>query len=573
MKLRRLAAMAAAICFVLMLNACESPKAPPAPTTAPAAEALAPTNPGAMKDLSTPVGNAAPDMKLETGDTLVGRLPVEMKHLNPLTGSDAYASRIGAYLFDSLLDRDPVTLESMPLVAESWEVSPDHLVYTFKIREGIKFHDGVPLTVEDVKFTFDKLMDPLVDAPELRNYYADVISCEIVDANTIRYTCSKAFWLHLVMLGDLPVIPKHIYGVGDFNEHPNNRNPIGSGPYKFQEWKTNQQVIITRNAEYWGAAIGRQGHVDRWIWEIVTDDNAALLKLKRGDFDLLALLPKEWVNEASKPDFVARFNKKEWSTPAFQYIGWNSRRSFFSDANIRRAMTMFLDRESIRQKVYYGLAEHLTGQFLPGTPEYDESLTVIPFDPAGASALLDEAGWVDSNGDGVRDKDGVKFSFSITLPTNAEQWESIATILQEELKRAGVEMNIRKLEWATMLEHIDKRDFDAVILAWSMTPDPDMYQIWHSTQADKGSNYVGFNNPEADAIIEQMRASFDREERIQLCRRFHGILYEQQPYTFLFTPKALLATDKRIHNTVIYPLFRTRPYLEWFVPAELQKRR
>jgi peptide/nickel transport system substrate-binding protein len=387
----------------------------------------------------------------------------------------------------------------------------------------------------------------------------------------IRFTASKPFFLHEIILGDFSVIPKHIYSTGEFNNHPNNRAPIGSGPYRLEKWDTGQELVFARNTEYWGAAIGRQGYIDKFRWRIITDDNAAMQSALRGDLDSIGLLPKQWVSDAKAPEFEAQFNKFSYDSPAFWYIGWNQKRPYFADKRVRKALTLLLDRETIRTTVLHGLAEQLTSCFMPGTAEYKENLTPLPFDPAAAAALLDEAGWKDSNGNGIRDKDGVEFKFEILLPSSSEEWEQFATIHQEELRRTGIEMTLRQLEWASVIDTIDKRNFDALIMGWSMSPDPDMYQIWHSSQIEKGSNYVAFNVPEADKIIDDYRASFDRNERIRLCHRFHEILYEEQPYTFLFTPKANLGVAKRIHNAIVFPLFRTRPLLEWFVPAELQK--
>lgn len=562
------------------LSGCEAPKQPaptPAPTPAATPKVAPATSPAPAVESRTvsmrqPAGLPAPEGTVPAhGDTLYSRLPVEFKDLNPLNTPDAYAQRAVNYIFDSLLWRNPVTLALEPHVAEAWESAPDHLSYTFTLREGVTFSDGQPLTVDDVKFTYDTMMDPKTDCPDLRNYYQDVTACEVLDAKTVRFTCSKPFFLHEIMLGELPVLPKHVYSTFDFNDSSKHRKPVGSGPYLLEAWETNQQVTFTRNKNYWADKLGRGGHIDKLVWRIVTDDNAALQMALRGELDTIGLMPKDWVGVATTPEFEGQFNKLAYDTPAFWYMGWNQRKPFFADKRVRRAMTLLLDRETIREKILHGLAEQLTASFIPGTDEYDPALTPLPFDPAAAAALLDEAGWKDTNGNGIRDKDGVEFKFEILLPTKAEEWEQFATIHQEELKRQGIEMTLRAIEWASMLELVDKRNFDSVILGWSMTPDPDMYQIWHSSQTEKGSNYVGFNVPEADKIIEDYRASFDRDERVKLCRRFHQILYDEQPYTFLFAPKALLGVSKRVENAVIYPIFRTRPNLEWFVPVDRQK--
>ena len=527
---------------------------------------------GGSAHLSAGLTEYGTDVPPEQGDWLIRRLPAEMPHLNPLTSSDAYATIVMDRIFDSLLFRDPMTLELKPSVATEWTVSDDHLVYTFKLRTDVTFSDGVPLTAHDVKFTFDKLMDPTTDAPHLRNYFKDVTDCEVVDDHTVRFTCDQPYYLHTVILGLNYIMPKHIYGEGDFNNHPNNRNPIGSGMYVLEKWETGLQVVLARNERYWGAAETGMPHFDKIILEIILDDNAAFQKLSRGDLDMMGLRAEDWVRRADTPRFKMQFNKFAYNRPAFSYIGWNQRRPVFEDKRVRRALTMLLDRETIINEIYYGFAEVISGGFMPGTPEAHPDIVPLPFDPLAAEALLDEAGWVDSNGDSIRDKDGIPLRFEVFTTNQNPVAEKILTLYQEELKRHGIRLVIRQMEWASLLERVHGRDFDAMMMGWAMTPDPDPYQIWHSSQSEAGSNYIGFNNPEADDLIERARISFDKDERVRLYRRFHEIQHEEQPYTFLLTSKALLAMDKRVHNFRTYPFGLFSEFDQnWFVPKALQR--
>jgi len=508
------------------------------------------------------------DVSPEQGDWLIMRLSAEMPHLNPLTSTDAYSSLVNSWIFDSLLDRDPATLELIPRVAYKWEVSDDHLVYTFYLRDDVVFSDGHPLTAKDVKFTFDKLMDPKTDAPHLKNYYTDVERCEVVDDYTVRYYCKKQYYQHPVMLGLLEIIPEHIYGVGEFNNHPNNRKPIGSGPYVLTEWQTGLQLVLSRNPNYWRKKENLP-YFDKIIYQIILDDNASLLKLRRGELDALAIRPEDLLRRAQSEKFRSQFNIFIYPRPAYSYIGWNMRRNVFKDKRVRKALTMLLNREKIVERIYYGMAEIIESPFMPGTPEYHNQLARIPFAPEEAKKLLDESGWRDTDGDGVRDKDGEKFYFEVMTTNSNPVAEKILTVYQEDLARAGIVMEIRLLEWASLLERVDSRNFDAVLMGWQMPPDPDPYQVWHSSQAEKGSNFVGFVNKEADELIEKGRICFDRNERIQIYKRFQEIVYDEQPYTFLFAPKAILAVDKRVHGIRIYPFGVYER--EWFVPKNLQK--
>jgi len=214
----------------------------------------------------------------------------------------------------------------------------------------------------------------------------------------------------------------------------------------------------------------------------------------------------------------------------------------------------------------------VTGTAFIDDPEYDKSITPWPFDPETAKRYLDECGWQDTNGDGIRDKDGVPFQFELLLANDRPEHEIMATEFQERLKPAGIAMTIRQLEWATFLQSVNEQNFDACVLGWTTPPYFDPYQLWHSSQTvPGGSNAVGFVNAEADQLMEEARKEFDRQKRIALYHRLHAILHEEQPYTFLFCRKSLMAVDKRFQNTIVYP--RGMDSKEWWVPLSLQRYR
>jgi len=526
----------------------------------------------ATEDMSDILTEYMPDVPPEQGDWLMLHLPAEMPHLNPLTSSDAYASEALTWIFDALLDRDPVTLESLPHLATSWEISEDHLQYTFHLRQDIVFSDGQPLTADDVKFTYDMLMDPKVDAPHLRNYYNEVSACEAVDAYTVRFTCSKPYYQHLIMLGSLPIMPRHIYGEGDFNNHPNNRVPIGSGMYMIESWETGQKITLTRNPKYWEQPINGRPNFDKIVYAIITDDNTAFQVMSRGDIDFMAMPAETFMRRANTDKFKAQFNRFAYSRPAYNYIGWNLRKPMFADKTTRLALTMLMDRQLICDEIYYGQAQVIAGNFMPNTPEHNTAIKPVPFDPQQAVVLLEQAGWKPGN-NGILERDGVRFSFEVGTTNQNPVAEKVLTIYMEELARVGIDLVIRPMEWASLLERVDKREFDAILMGWSMPPDPDPYQVWHSSQADAGSNYIGFINAESDRIIEDARVEFDREKRIALYHRFQEILHEEQPYLFLLAPKALTAADKRIHGIRTYPFGLGAPEYQryWFVPKTMQR--
>ena len=499
------------------------------------------------------------------GDWLIYHLGAEPGTLNPIVATDAYEGVInGGNIYETLIERDNETLELKPLLADSWEISEDKLTYTFKIREGVKWHDGTPFTSADVVFSYKTIMNPKVDAPQLRSYYQEIRDVEAIDDYTVKFTYARPYFLALEFCGGMPIVPKHIFEEGDFNTNPAGRKPVGTGPFKFVKWTTGREVVLEKNPDYWG----EKPHINRIVFRIITDSSVALQVLKRQELDVASLSPIQWEKQTNSPDFEKHFDKFSYFTPNYSYIGWNSKRPFFADKRVRTALTHLVNRELILEKVMYGLGAIVTNPFYINSPEYDKSIEPIPYDPKAARKLLEEAGWVDHDRDGIRDKDGVKFSFEFLIPGGSETGEKIATILKEELNGIGINMTIRKTEWAVFTTRLNERNFDAVTLAWSMGIESDPYQIWSSTQAESGSNFIGFKNAEVDRLIETARKEFDKDKRIELYRQFSEIIHEEQPYTFLFCRKATVAVNKRFENVTVYPL-GIEP-TEWFVPLPLQ---
>lgn len=514
-----------------------------------------------------------PDGEPQDGDWIVLRLGAEPATLNPyLESSGAYTTQIVANVIEPLITRDNETLEWKPLIAESWEISEDHLTYTFNLRKDVTFSDGVPLTAHDVKFTIETILEPTHDTADIRIYLMDVEKVDVDGDYTIRITCSKPYFLHLSALGELGILPKHIYSQGDFNTHPNNRRPIGSGPFVFESWETNSLITLEKNESYWRE---ERPHVAKLLYKFITDDNAAFLELQRHGIDRMRLSAEQWVNRASRKSFEEEFHKYTFYSSvdgylgAFSWIGWNMKRPQFADKRVRQAMTMLLDRQTILDTIFHGLGRVVTGYAFPDSPEYNKTVPHWPYDPPRAWKQLDEAGWVDTDKDGIRDKDGVPLRFEWIYPQGSPEYGRMATVYKEQLDKAGIGVTLRPLEWASFLESVYKRKFDACMMSWVSPPETDPYQIWHSSQTEKGSNYVGFENEEVDRLIEKGRLEFDRGKRALLHQRFHEILHEEQPYTFLFNAKRKVVVDKRFRNINVYPLGFDMH--EWWVPKAQQR--
>jgi peptide/nickel transport system substrate-binding protein len=562
------------------------------------------------------------EMPRQSGQVVVG-YSVEPKSLNYWLESTTASHDIDRYIYDSLLRQNPETFEWEPNLAERWteedvvikkngeklrgmvseadgngpvslrttagqtmsipraEVKEIHrgAAFTFYLRRNVKFHDGVPLTAADVKFSYDTLRNEHVDAPSLRIYYADVESCEVIDPYTVRMTYSKQYWMARFYMGTFMILPKHIYDADDlqekdpeafgkrFNESEHNRHPIGTGPYKFERWDGGIQIVLRRNDEYFNPA--RRGHLDRIVYKFVTDLVAALQALKNGDVHFLeSVTPAQYVDETKTPYFLRRFVKVPYYTPSVNLIAWNMRRPPFDDVKVRQAMEYgAFDRQQFLRTALQGLGMVVTGDQFYFGPAYDRSLLPRPFDPDKARQLLLEAGWYDRDGDGLRDKNGQAFRFELLLPSGTENPRRRAALMKENLRKLGIDMTIRELEWATFIENINDRKFDAVNMAWAGEAEEDPFQLWHTSQSEnRGSNLVGFGNAETDRLLESMRLMIDDKARHQAMYGFHRMLHEQQPYLFLYTVPSLGIYDKRFRGVKFYPIRPGYDLTEWFLP-------
>ena len=572
---------------LLLFSGCRGGE--PAETVSPATPKVA-----AQENSDTPV----------TGDWLIGHELSDPEQLNPLTSNDASASEILGYIVESLLQRDPRTLELKPYLAETRpSISQDKLAYTFKIRRDVHFQDGRPLTGEDVLFSIKAIKCPLVNAPFLRVYYDSVVDARLLDTYTIQFKIKEPYFLNESVLGEISVLPRHYYdpsnllknvtvadmqksaaqlpsSVKQFAENFNqnySRNPMASGPYKFQSWKTGREVSLIRDENYWGN--GKPGidrpYLDRHLYRIINNPDAALVTLKSGGLDMMNLTPVQQVRGTNSERFKSEFKKYEYFAPNYSYIGWNNNHPIFRDKRVRQAMTYFTNREQLVKSVLFGLGEVVNSPIYFFRPEYDKNLPRYPFDPKKGLELLKEAGWSDTDGDGVLDKviDGKKtpLRFEIKVNSGNTTRKSVALALQDELKKNGIDASVRELDWTIFLDDVQNHKFDAVLLGWAMpVSESDAYQVWHSSQAaNKGSNFISFKNARVDQILEQYRREFDPKKRIELYRQFQRILSDEQPYTFLFIGKSVVALQRRFRGVEVLPA-GLRP-IEWWVPRAAQR--
>ncbi|MFI4910786.1 MAG: peptide-binding protein [Sedimentisphaeraceae bacterium JB056] len=510
------------------------------------------------------------------GDWLIRRIPTEPATLNPITATDYYkaiicdgTSSTPPNIFESLAVSDPDTGEYLPLLAESWEIAPDGLSIEFTLRDNIWFSDNEPVTVDDVIFSFELLKNPKIDNLHLANYFEDVVSCKKTGEKKVKFEMSKVYFKMLEITGTMLIIPQHIYKFEkpeDFNQI--RTDPIGSGPYVFDKWEIGNYLSLSRNENYWG----RKPHIKKQVYKVISNDLAAVSAMRAGELDLVGTIPEQYIKLSKDPQLLKDYTPISYwkASGGYTYIGWNMDTGFFNDRRVRQAMTMLIDRESIRDNIYKSLAKIVTGPFYHNSPQYNKEITPWPFDPEQAGKLLTEAGWIDTNGDGIRDKDGKEFKFRYLMPSGNDTTEQIVKLLKDQFAKSGIELIPDTYEWSVFLQKLTSRDFDAITLGWSGAMESDPYQIWHSSQIETGgSNRIGFNNKEADRLIEEARETLDKDKRNALYHQLHQILHDEQPYTFMFASPGLGFLSNRFENVQIHKL-GMNPH-EWYVLPENQK--
>ncbi len=506
------------------------------------------------------------------GGWLVWRLGGEPSTLNPYHSQADFSSGTitDGNIFESLLKRDPDTLELKPFLAKSFAVSEDGMEIDFKLRDDIYFSDGVPVTAKDVEFSFKTITNPQIDAAMLANYYQDVKEVQVISGREVKFVMKRKYFKSLEIVGGMAILPEHIYHFDDphvFNSRIS--DPVGSGPYVFVKWNVAKNVILIRNESYWG----KLPAIKKIVFKFIINDNAAIQSLKSGDVDYVRPLPDQYDQLAKDKAFTSKFYPLSYWHPGvgYFYIGWNEANPCFKDKRVRLALTMLIDREAICKHLLKNPeAKVATGPFYIYGDQTNPDIKPWPYDVERARKLLTQAGWVDTNGNGIIDKDGVEFKFNYMIVGGVSLHENIAKLLKDSFSKVGIEMRVDPYEWSVFIGKLHDRDFDATNLAWGGGLESDPYQVWHSSQiGGGGGNYVGFNNPEADALIEKARETLDRTERDKLYHKFHSILHEQQPYTFIYTRPSQAFLDRRFQNVKLHRLGLDS--LEWYVPSYLQK--
>jgi len=493
-------------------------------------------------------------------DTFVEASIGDARRLNPVIANDGSSGTINDQIFNGLVKYDK-DIKLISDLAERWEVSNSGKTITFYLRKGVKWHDGAEFTAEDCLFTYQKFIDPNVATP-YSSSYTNISNAEVVNKYVFRVTYKEPFSPALESWA-VGMLPKHLLEGKDINTDQFNRHPVGTGPYKFREWISGQKIVLDANEDYFE---GRP-NIDQFIYRIIPDSSTMFQELLSGGVDMMGLNPLQYLRKSETRRIRENYVKFRYPANAFTYMGYNLRNPLFSEIKVRQALSYAINRKSIIDGILLGLGRPCTGPFSYVSWAYNPNARSYNYDPERARRMLAEAGWKDRNSDGILEKDGKPFRF--TIMTNQGNNERIRTaeIIQQNVKALGIDVNIRVMEWQAFLEQIDKRSFDAIILGWSMGRDPDLYDIWHSSKTKKGEyNFIGYKNTEVDRLLVEGRRTFDIEKRKKIYYRIHAILAEEQPYAFLYVPDATPIVHRRFKGVKVEPLGIMYNFIHWYVP-------
>lgn len=495
----------------------------------------------------------------QDGGTLVRRLGADILTFNPVRVAGGFDRHVHKYLYTPIvyLDRD---LQPVAGLAKSWKISPDGLTYRFELNEKATFSDGTPVHASDVVFTLRKIVDPTTNAPQLAGYFdeLDLARTQVVADYTVDVAFRQPLASQLMHFADVFVIPERIYSKGDFNRDFNDR-PVGSGPYKLVKRDPGKEIVIERRADYWR----EKPHIQTVVFKVIVDHGTAWNAVKLGQIDETIISSDTWHRERGSAALTPILDFQQFYTFGYNFIGWNNRQPLLADKRIRRALTMCVPIESIIRNLYHGTARAISGPFTPDEYAFNPSVPLIPFDPAEAKRIFASVGWRDRDGDGVLDKDGRKFVLQLLIIPGSASTTQFTQTVQAEMKKIGVQLDVRAMDGAASMQQVHAGNFDAVYLAWELDADPDPQSLFHSSQfPPRGQNVVFYSNPEADQLIDRARREMDPVKRKGLYWRLHQVLADDQPYTWTVQASTKYAINKRIRGIEIsrgYGLFLWYP--------------
>lgn len=441
-------------------------------------------------------------------------------------------------------------------------------IISFTLRHDVRWHDGVLFTAKDVLFTYHAIMDDRVASP-MRSYFELISKIETPDPWHVVVHYRSLFSPALNSWG-VPMLPAHLLeGTSPLNwGNFFNRHPIGTGPFRFDSWKNNEYIRLVRNSDYFLGA----PYLDSIVFRILPDPLTLRLAFETHQIDFWDAAPWAIKNFLHDP----RYQLLDSPSNSYTYVGWNLRRPLFAERKVRQALAQAINIPEMVATILYGKGIPSTGIFTPRMWCFNPNIKPFSYHPQEAAALLDEAGWK-VGPDGIRERDGKRFTFTLLLSNGNDTRRDIATLLQDDWKKIGIDVHIEIYEWTVFLKKVLQHEFDATVLAWALADDCDQYPIWHSSQEwNGGHNYIGYNNPRVDELLLQLRQEYAPPKRIELAHELQQIIYHDQPYLFIFVPETTSVLWNNIyrmryptdHGWVDSPLRNSKAgwsyNMEWF---------
>jgi peptide/nickel transport system substrate-binding protein len=448
-------------------------------------------------------------------------------------------------------------------MADSMWLSEDGMSVSFRVREGLTWHDGTPVTADDIVWSVETYMNPDL-AYANAQFFQFVDRVEKVDDRTATFHFTEVHSDPLMDFLDWEPHPKHLLEdvpIAQMRNAPFNREPVGNGPFRFVSWTANQDVVFEANPDF---VMGRP-HLDRVVFRIIPEQTTELTELLTGGVDLIrAVQPAE--SERVENSDAARLIA--YQARSYTYLAWNTKNPLFSDARVRRALTMAINRQQIVDALLYGYGVVALADVMPFQWEFNESLEPWPYDPEGAGRLLAEAGWSDTNGDGIIDKDGRPLRFTLETNQGNDIREDVIVIVQSDLKKVGVDVQPRLAEWNSLIDRLKRKDFESVVSGWSVDFKFDPTETM--TCGGGVYNYPAYCNPQADSLSQVALRTLDRAQAKPLWDQYQEIIHQDQPYTFLYYLNERLGVSNRLRGVEADARGHLITIKDWWIPEEQQ---
>ena len=478
-----------------------------------------------------------------TGGTVVIGLLGDPETLNPLVSTSVESKEIINLIYPRLLEEQADFISFEPQLARAWDFSSDSLALTFSLRDDVVWQDGEPFTAADVRFTWELEIDTTI-AWASRHLKERIRDVEVIDDYTVTFHFDNRYPYQLMDANDGVILPKHIVERiprNEFRTSDFGRNPVGAGPFKLARWVPGQYVELERNPLYFDK---ERPHLDRVVYRIVPDMTTLVTQLKTGEIDCLEAIPNDALPaiKTDHPDIeIYRYPSRD-----YVFVAWNLQDPLFANREIRRALAMAVNIPEMIETLWGGMAEPMDSPMHPILWAHDPSMRPVAFDPDGAREILSRSGWVDTDGDGFVEQDGVRFEFEMTTNQGNQLRADIATMCQEYFRRIGIAAKPRTMEWNTFIQRVIAGEFDSCVLGWGVGTRADLTNLWRSTSRPPGGQNVSrYANSEVDSLIDLARNTVTTRDARPLWHRCQRVIYDDQPFLFLAVPHDVVGLNGR----------------------------